>query len=258
MCARISKSVYYLEILLPKAELLLYSYIAMATATLPRCDIQVTGCESDDERLYSELDDKFYGFNFGDVETLSIASTAVVEDSDEEDVCIDDGFDVATAISRANCSEVNDPSYLLPAIPKFESGCGCPNDCYKQFSEEQVYQSCLQIGKLEEGKCDLLIIGKLMVCGCTADSVSHAHAVTATKTRRIIYEYSYDRQVVCKSVLCLIGKKVFKNLQSHLKSNVPIPRLSSYAFSLQTTKHVADLLHFKLCCDLCFTTTCCW
>ena len=46
---------------------------------------------------------------------MSTAPTAAVEDSVEEDIlCTDDGFDNATAISRASCSEVDDPSFPLP------------------------------------------------------------------------------------------------------------------------------------------------
>ena len=198
----------------------------MATITVPRSDIQVTGCGSDDQRLYSELDEEFYGFE--NVETLSTASTVAVEDSDEEeaDTCSNDGFDITTAISEATCSEVDDPSFLLSVDDekiaihaKFESGCGCPHDCYKHFSEEEVYHFRLQMIELEKGERDMLILGKLMVCGRTADSVSHARAVSATKRQRITYEYSYDHQVVCKSVFCfmhVIGEKVLKNLQSHL------------------------------------------
>ena len=55
----------------------------MAAATFPRSDIQVIG---DDQRLYSELDDEFYGFCSEDVETLSTASTELIEESDEEDI----------------------------------------------------------------------------------------------------------------------------------------------------------------------------
>lgn len=224
-----------------------------------RRDIQVTGCDADDQRLYSELDDEFYGFNSEDTESLPTASTAPVEESEDEDICTDDGFDITSAISGAGTGEVDDPSFLLPvgdekiAIhEKFESGCGCPHDCYRQFSEEEVYQSRLQIVKLEKGERDMLILGKLMVCGRTADSVSHARAVTATKRRRITFEYAYDYRVVCKPVFCFmhaIGEKLLKNLQSHLKSHGPIPRmhgnkgrLPANAFTFQTTEHIADFI----------------
>ena len=74
----------------------------------------------------------------------------------------------------------------------------------------------------------MLILGKLMVCARTASAVSHARKVTKTKRQRVTYESAYDKRVVCKSAFCflhVIGEKVLKNLQSHLKENGPIPRV---------------------------------
>lgn len=227
-----------------------------------RSDVQVVACGDNDERLlaeYSELDSEFYGFNYEDLETLPDASTlATAEDSGEEDSDSIAEFDVSAALSGANSDDSDEPSFLMPVDEKLamhailQNGCGCPNDCYKQFSEEEVYLIRLQMLEMEKEVRDMLIIGKLMVCARTASAVSHARKVTETKRQRIIYEYSYDKRVVCKSVFCYlhaIGEKVLKNLQCHLKENGPTPRvhgnkgrLPPNAFSYETTKHVVDFI----------------
>ena len=226
-----------------------------------RNDIQVVACGEGDQRLlaeYSELDDDFYGLNIQDLETVSDASTASAEDPDEEDTGAVTEFDISTAIPRANCGESSDSSLLMPVDDKLavqamiERGCGCPHDCYKQFSEEEVCTIRLKMLELEKVERDMLILGKLMVCARLAGSISHARKVCSTKRQRITYEYSYDCRVVCKSLFCflhVIGEKVLKNLQSHLKENGPTPRvhgnkgrLPSHAFSFETTKNIVDFI----------------
>ncbi len=169
---------------------------------------KLIGYGSDDQRLYSELDDEFYGFSILRMwkHCLLLLLHELIEESDEEDISTDDGFDITSAISGANSGEVDDSSFLLPVDDEkiavhaeLERVCGFPHDCYRQFSEEEVYQSRLRMAER-----DMLMLGKLMVCGCTADSVSHARAETVTKRRRIIHEYSYDHRVVCKSVFCFM------------------------------------------------------
>lgn len=192
-----------------------------------RNDIQVVACGEGDQRLlaeYSELDDDFYGLNIQDLETVSDASTASAEDPDEEDTGAVTEFDISTAIPRANCGESSDSSLLMPVDDEklavqamIERGCGCPHDCYKQFSEEEVCTIRLKMLELEKVERDMLILGKLMVCARLAGSISHARKVCSTKRQRITYEYSYDCRVVCKSLFCflhVIGEKVLKNLQS--------------------------------------------
>ena len=135
---------------------------------------------------------------------------------------------------------------------KVQNGCGCPHNCYYQFSEDEVYYSRLQMLELEKGERDMLLLGKLMVCGHTASSVSHARKVTATKRQRVTYEYSYDHRVLCKPDFCFIhaiSEKVLKNLQVHLKENGPIPRvhgnkgrLPPNTFTFETTEYIVTFI----------------
>ncbi len=101
-----------------------------------------------------------------------------------------------------------------------------PMIAIRQFSEEYVYITRLQMLELEKEERDMLIIGKLMVCARTASSVSHARRLTETIRQRVTYEYSYDHRVVCKPVFCFlhaISEKILKNIQCHLNPFVPNP-----------------------------------
>lgn len=80
----------------------------------------------------------------------STGSTASVEEFDEEDTGTNNDFDISTAISGANSGKMDEPSFLLlvdyeklAVQAKLQGGCGCPHDCYKQFSEDKVYLICL-------------------------------------------------------------------------------------------------------------------
>ena len=230
-------------------------------AICARSDIQLVANGNSDERLlpeYSELDSEFYGFDL-ETETLPEVHEAVEDDSNDEDGDGITEFDVSRAISEANAHDSDEPSFLMPVDNEksavhavVQSGCGCPNDCYKQFSEEEVYLIRLQMLELEKWMRDMLILGNLLVCARTASAVSHARKVTQTKRQRVTYEYSYDKRVVCKSVFCflhVIGEKVLKNIQSHLKENGPTPRvhgntgrLPPNSFSYETTKRIVDFI----------------
>ena len=59
---------------------------------------------------------------------------------------------ISAAIPGANSDDSDEPSFLMPVDDEklsvhaaIRSGCGCPNDCYKQFSEEEVYLIHLQM-----------------------------------------------------------------------------------------------------------------
>ena len=185
------------------------------------------------------------------------------EDSDDEDTTgTNTNFDIHAAISGVDTTttEGDQQSFLIPDMDveklvvqtKVQNGCGCPHNCYNQFSEDEVYYSRLQMLELEKGERDMLFLGKLMVCGRTASSVSHARKVTATKRQRVTYEYSYDHRVVCKPVFCFIhaiSEKVLKNLQVHLKENGPIPRvhgnkgrLPPNTFTFETIEYIVTFI----------------
>ena len=131
-------------------------------------------------------------------------------------------------------------------IHQFQKGCGCMDNCYQQFSIDEVFRIRLQMLELEKCERDIFVLGKLQVMARNMDSVSHARKVTAAKRQRVTYNYSYDSWHVCKAAFCFIhniGEKVLKNLQKHLQEYGVIPRehgnmgrLPHNTFSFKTTR----------------------
>ena len=167
---------------------------------------------------------------------------------------------IGMVVARVGTNEDDHPSVLMPNLDdkrrlvqkELGSGCGCPHNCYSQFSEDEMYSIRLKMTELEKLERDMLLLGKLQVCARTASAISHARKVSATKRQRITYQYSYDHRVVCKHAFCFlhaIGEKVLKNLQSHLKDNGAIPRehgnkgqLPPNMFSFATVQHIVDFI----------------
>ena len=224
----------------------------------PRDDISIVACEVTDEALlaaFAEQDEEFYGFAMEDAEMPTVSA---VQNSDEEDHGSENEFDISTVMARVG--DDDQPNVFMPNLDderklvqkELESGCGCPHNCYSEFSEDEMYSIRLQMTELEKPERDMLLLGKLQVCARAASAVSHARKVTATKRQRITYQYSYDHRIVCKRGFCFlhaIGEKVLKNLQSHLKDNGAIPRehgnkgrLPPNAFSFATVQHIVDFI----------------
>ena len=154
----------------------------MASSSHLRDDVQIIACKDD---AYTEFDEEVYGYFEEEVDKP--ISVELGEDSDDEDTT---GVDTTT-------TEGDQQTFLIPDMDgeklvvqsKVQNGCGCPHNCYNQFSEDEVYYSRLQMLELEKGERHMLLLGKLMVCGRTASSVSHARKVTATKRQRVTYEF---------------------------------------------------------------------
>ena len=108
------------------------------------------------------------------------------------------------------------------------------NNCYQQFSIDEVFHIQLQMLKLEKCERDMLVLDKLQVMAKSTDSVSHARKVTAAKCQRVIHSYCH----VCKTAFCFIhntGEKILKNLQKHLQNYDVIP-------SFGTTRNMVDFI----------------
>ena len=110
---------------------------------------------------------------------------------------------------------------------ELENGCGCSENCYGQFTEDEIYSIRLLMLELQKPEKDMLLLGKLQVFANASDMFHHARKTTKTKCRRIAYQYSYDSRSVCKSAFCFLhytGTKALKNLQHHLNETGAIPR----------------------------------
>ena len=53
-------------------------------------------------------------------------------------------------------------------------GCGCPESCYKQFDEGEIYSVRLNMMELEKVEKDMLVLGKLQVMVRSKDAIWHA------------------------------------------------------------------------------------
>ena len=49
-------------------------------------------------------------------------------------------------------------------VSELENGCGCPEACYKQFDEDEVYSIYLTMAEMQRHEKDILLLGKLHVC----------------------------------------------------------------------------------------------
>ena len=123
-----------------------------------------------------------------------------------------------------------------------QKGCGCSEDCYGQFTEDELYDIQLTMHELSKQEKDMLLLGKLQVLICPGE-VIHARKVSKAKHRR----NTYLRPSLCLrkgfSFLHGIGEKSLKNLHSHIKEHGILPRqhgnkgcLPENVFSFETIK----------------------
>lgn len=85
---------------------------------------------------------------------------------------------------------------------ELERGCGCAENCYSQFTEDEIYYIRLCMLELQKCEKDILILGKLQVCANSGDVLYHARQSTKAKRRRLTYQYAYDNRCVCMSAFC--------------------------------------------------------
>ena len=104
--------------------------------------------------------------NEGDLEYIDVVETG---DMDTHKVMIDGVSDEKRFVHR-----------------ELVKGCGCPEDCYSHFSEDEIYSIRLQILELQKPEKDMLLLGTLQVCAVATDVVHHARQATKAKCRRIL------------------------------------------------------------------------
>ena len=138
-------------------------------------------------------------------------------DSDEDEL---GGTDTESEVApRAFDAQSNTDEFMITNMgddrrlvrDHMRQGCGCSFDCYKQFTDDEVFQIRLQMQEMEKPQRDFVLLGKLQVLGKGADtSVSHSHKTSS--------QYAHDHRILCKSAFCFlhcIGEKVLKNLRKH-------------------------------------------
>ena len=229
-------------------------YIGLETMSL--CSIATTAATPVElQQAYSGEDEEFYGVfeeemlsdqhSTSDSDGDELGST----DSDSETLCRtfdeqDDDDQVLIANQDADKRAVRE---------QLRRGCGCSFDCYKQFTDEEIFRVRLQMQELEKPLRDFYLLGKLQILSRGAEaSVSHSRQTSSTKRQRVTYQYAYDHRVVCKAAFCFIhciGEKVLKNLSKHLKDNGVVPRehgnkrrLPLNSFSFETVQNMVEFI----------------
>ena len=161
-------------------------------------------------------DEEFYGIGGQDDEDLHVSEHLPSSDSDEDELGGTDtesevaprAFDAQSDSDQVMITNMDDDRRLVR--DHMRQGCGCSFDCYKQFTDDEVFQIRLQMQELERSQRDFVLLGKLQDLGKGADtSVSHSRK-TSSKRQRVTYQYAYDHRIVCKSAFCFlhcIGEK---------------------------------------------------
>ena len=164
-----------------------------------RADVAVSTVGEDES--YIEEDEWFYGLL--DEHPTPCRSQ---DDSSEDELACDELPPTLLELSDLAGSE-NDPSYIMPELDEerdivaneLQKGCGCSEDCYSQFTEDELYDIRLTMHELSKQEKDMLLLGKLKVLICPGE-VIHARKVSKVKRRRITYQYAYDHHSVCERV----------------------------------------------------------
>lgn len=189
---------------------------------------------------------------FGHCEDNPVVASEI--DEDEEEMAEDE--QETTSLSEFSSPHDSEDVVFLDTDSekkivqdKYREGCGCGDNCYSQFSVDEVFLIRMNMSELEKGDKDMLILGKLQVCMHGSESVSHARKTTATKRQRVTFKFAYDYRSVCKTTFCflhVIGEKILKNLQKHLKCNGAIPRTHGNKGKLPPNAFSFDTVNFMV------------
>ena len=224
-----------------------------------RADYRITCTASTDisvSTAYADADELFYGHTCNDGELgmlLSVDGDEVVNSDNEGDL---------QRIRVVATGDEDTPEVIVTGLSdekklvhsELTRGCGCPEDCYSQFTEDEVYSIRLQMLELQKTEKEMLLLGKLQVCATPPDVVHHARKATKAKRRRITYQYAFDGRYVCKPAFCFLhctGEKALKNLQHQREWDNPsntwkLWTTTAQCFQLQHSPK-NSLLYFQLC-----------
>ena len=232
-------------------------YVSLDLEMCERADYRITCTASTDisvSTAYADADELFYGHTCNDGELgmlLSVDGDEVVNSDNEGDL---------QRIRVVATGDEDTPEVIVTGLSdekklvhsELTRGCGCPEDCYSQFTEDEVYSIRLQMLELQKTEKEMLLLGKLQVCATPPDVVHHARKATKAKRRRITYQYAFDGRYVCKPAFCFLhctGEKALKNLQHHFKGNGITPRthgncgrLPHNAFSFNTVQKIVSFI----------------
>ena len=90
----------------------------------------------------------------------------------------------------------NDEAAVIAS--EFENGCGCKEECYRQFTVDEICEFRLSMKELDKHERDLFLMGKLQTLLMDPSTVYHARWAkpVATKKQRCRVAYAFDHRMI--------------------------------------------------------------
>ena len=91
---------------------------------------------------------------------------------------------------------VNQEDEIDDIAAEIEKGCGGSEDCFRQFTTQEILDFKLGMRKLSKGERDLFLMGKLDVSIRDPTTVTNACSKKAVKKQRM---HAFDHRLVCQN-----------------------------------------------------------
>ena len=181
-------------------------------------------------QLIEEFESDFYGADEQSCDRSFRRSTP--EDDDEYLSPTEYDADTRRSIEKVGQNDAQGQSVCDDEVAviasEFESGCGCKEQCYKQFGVEEICEFRLSLKELDKHERDLFLMGKLQTLIKDPSTVTHARSSKAVlKKQRLRVMYAFDHRIVCQHAFCFIhdiGDFTLRSLKKHISEAGPCPR----------------------------------
>ena len=189
--------------------------------------------------------EEFYGI--GSQDDLHVSEHLSSSDSDEDELGGTDTESEAAPRAFDAQSETDEIMIRNMGDDHMRQGCGCSCDCYKQFTDDEVFQIRLQMQELEKSQRDfvLFLVRELILALATHTR----HLVNASELHinmRMTTVFCVNQLFVSYIVLEKKSSRIFTSIS---KDNGIIPRehgnkgrLPPNAFTFDTTKNIVDFI----------------
>ena len=158
------------------------------------------------------LDSVFYGAD--EVSVGRSLRTSMYDDSEDEYLSpTEDETDVRSSIGQVSAptgapsgSSMLCDNEAAVIASEFENGCGCKEECYRQFTVDEICEFRLSMKELDKHERDLFLMGKLQTLLKDPSTVTHARSAkpVATKKQRCRVAYAFDHRIICQHAYCFI------------------------------------------------------
>ena len=168
-----------------------YTRLQMATSCMNTAPAVLV--DSETITLIEECDSEFYGVleaPLNDFINPDSDNDEYLSPAEEEDDIIHSIGELGTCNSRTGSNSCDEEAAAVQG--EFESGCGCQDNCYEQFSVEEIIDIRLNMKELDKRERDLFLMGKLQILINDPSTVHHARS-----------SQSVSKKTATKSQVCL-------------------------------------------------------